>query len=164
MIPQRRGKPIMKPDYVTGLTDGEGCFNVGIRYPKGPFKTIRVEPHFYIKLRGDNLPLLEEVKKTLKCGAIYYQNEKRPNHSACYRYEVDNIRDQKEILIPFFKKYPLLGVKRKDYLLFKQIVELVYQKKHKDLKVIQKIIRLKEKMNNRARWVRESRSPSGNAL
>ena len=144
----------MTKSYITGLTDGEGCFNVGIRFPKGPFKTIRVEPHFYIKLRGDNLPLLKKVQKTLKCGAIYYQNEKRPNHSACYRYEVDNIKSQKEILIPFFEKFPLLGTKRKDYFLFKQIVELVYQKKHKDPKVIQKIIRLKKKMNNRARWVR----------
>lgn len=164
MIPQRRGKPIMTSSYVTGLTDGEGCFNVGIRFPKGPFKTVRVEPHFYIKLRGDNLPLLKKVQETLKCGAIYYQNEKRPNHSACYRYEVDNIKSQKEILIPFFEKFPLLGTKRKDYFLFKQIVELVYQKKHKDPEVIQEIIRLKKKMNNRARWVRESRSPSGNAL
>ena len=69
-----------------------------------------------------------------------------------------------KILIPFFEKYPLLGVKIKDYLLFKKIVELVYLKKHKEPKVIQKIIKLKEKMNNRARWVRESRSPSGNAL
>ncbi len=164
MKPRRRGKPIMNPYYITGLTDGEGCFNVGIRYPKGPFKTIRVEPHFYIKLRGDNLPLLEKVKEVLKCGAIYYQKEKRLNHSDCYRFEVDNIRDQKEMLIPFFEKYPLLGVKKKDYLLFKQIVELVYLRKHKELKVVQKIINLKEKMNNRTRWMRESRLSSGNAL
>ncbi|WKZ25511.1 MAG: LAGLIDADG family homing endonuclease [bacterium] len=144
----------MSPDYITGLTDGEGCFYIGIRLPKGPFKTVRVEPHFYIKLRGDNLPLLEEVRKTLKCGAIYYQNEKRINHSACYRYEVNNIKDLKEILVPFFEKFPLLGVKQKDFLIFKEVVSLVFQNKHKDPKVISKIIKLKSTMNNRTRWMR----------
>jgi hypothetical protein len=109
----------MSPDYITGLTDGEGCFYIGIRFPKGPFKTVRVEPHFYIKLRGDNLPLLEKVQKTLKCGSIYYQNEKRINHSACYRYEVNNIKDLKEILVPFFEKY-LLGVKKKIFLFLRK--------------------------------------------
>jgi len=144
----------MSPDYITGLTDGEGCFYIGIRFPKGPFKTVRVEPHFYIKLRGDNLPLLEEVRKTLKCGAIYYQNEKRINHSACYRYEVNNIKDLKEILVPFFENHPLLGVKQKDFLIFKEVVSLVFQNKHKDPKVTRKIIKLKSTMNNRTRWMR----------
>lgn len=144
----------MSPDYITGLTDGEGCFYIGIRLPKGPFKTVRVEPHFYIKLRGDNLPLLEEVRKILKCGAIYYQNEKRINHSACYRYEVNNIKDLKEILVPFFEKFPLLGVKQNDFLIFKEVVSLVFQNKHKDPKVISKIIKLKSTMNNRTRWMR----------
>lgn len=144
----------MSPDYITGLTDGEGCFYIGIRLPKGRFKTVRIEPHFYIKLRGDNLPLLEEVQKTLKCGAIYYQSEKRINHSACYRYEVNNIKDLKEILVPFFEKFPLLGVKQKDFLIFKEVVSLVFQNKHKDPKVISKIIKLKSTMNNRTRWMR----------
>ena len=85
-------------DYVVGLTDGEGCFYIGIRYPKNSHKTVRVEPHFYIKLRGDDLSVLEEVKETFGCGAIYFQNEKRKNHSSCYRFEINALRDIKEKL------------------------------------------------------------------
>ena len=137
----------MSPDYIVGLTDGEGCFYIGIRFPKGLYKTVRVEPHFYIKLREDDLFLLQKVQKTLKCGAIYFQKEKRINHSACYRYEVNTIKNLNEIIIPFFDKYPLLGRKYKSFLIFKEIVDLVSNNKHKTSEGINKIIKLKETMN-----------------
>lgn len=137
----------MSPDYIVGLTDGEGCFYIGIRFPKGLYKTVRVEPHFYIKLREDDLFLLQEVQKTLKCGAVYFQKEKRANHSACYRYEVNTLKNLKEVIIPFFDKYPLLGRKFKSFLIFKEIVNLVSNNKHKTSAGINKIIKLKETMN-----------------
>ena len=149
-------------DYLVGLTDGEGCFYVGLRYPKASHKTVRVEPHFYIKLRGDDLSLLKEVKKSFGCGAIYYQNEKRQNHSACYRFEINALRDLKRKLIPFFEKHPLHSKKKKEFELFKDIFKLVGQRKHKSPNGLRKIETLKLAMNHRTRWVREIRSPSGN--
>lgn len=149
-------------DYIVGLTDGEGCFYVGVRYPKGPHKTVRVEPHFYIKLRGDDLPVLEEVKQAFGCGAIYYQNEKRQNHSACYRYEVNALRDLKRKIIPFFEKHPLHSKKKKEFEIFKIIFKLVEQRKHKIPEELRKIEKLKLAMNHRTRWVPEIGSPSGN--
>lgn len=153
---------MVSADYLVGLTDGEGCFYVGIRYPKEKHKTPRVEPHFYIKLRGDDLALLEEVKKSFDCGAIYYQNEKRLNHSGCYRFEVNALRDLKEKLIPFFEEYPLHSKKRKEFEIFKTIFQLVERLEHKTPQGLKKIEKLKSAMNHRTRWVREIRSPSGN--
>ena len=141
-------------DYVVGLTDGEGCFYAGIRYPKGAHKTVRVEPHFYIKLRGDDLPVLEEVKQTFGCGAIYYQNEKRENHSACYRFEINALRDIKEKLIPFFEKYPLHSKKQREFELFKAIFKLVEEKLYKTTTGLKEVERLKIAMNHRTRWMR----------
>lgn len=149
-------------DYLVGLTDGEGCFYIGVRYPKGAHKTPRVEPHFYIKLRGDDLPLLEEVRAAFGCGAIYYQNEKRLNHSECYRFEVNALRDLKEKIIPFFNKYPLHSKKNKEFQLFKTIFQLVQKREHKTPTGLKEIEKLKSEMNRRARWVREIRLPSGN--
>lgn len=153
---------MVSADYIVGLTDGEGCFYVGIRYPKRAHKTPRVEPHFYIKLRGDDLPLLEEVKQSFGCGAIYYQNEKRQNHSACYRFEINALRDLRETLIPFFENHRLHGKKRKEFEIFKSIFKLVEERKHKTSLSLREIEKLKLTMNHRARWVRESRLPSGN--
>ena len=149
-------------DYIVGLTDGEGCFYVGIRYPKKAHKTVRVEPHFYIKLKGDDLSLLKKVKKSFGCGAIYYQNEKRLNHSACYRFEINSLRDLKRKLIPFFEKYPLQSKKRKEFKIFKQIFKLTEQREHKTSSGLKKIEFFKSAMNHRTRWVREIRLPSGN--
>lgn len=153
---------MVSSDYLVGLTDGEGCFYVGIRYPSETHKTFRVEPHFYIKLRGDDLPLLEEVQESFGCGAIYYQNEKRKNHSACYRFEVNTLRDLRERLIPFFEKHPLHSKKRKDFELFKAIFKLVETREFKTEKGLNNVKKLKLTMNHRTRWVREIRSPSGN--
>ena len=153
---------MVSADYIVGLTDGEGCFYVGIRYPKGAHKTPRVEPHFYIKLRGDDLSLLEEVKQAFGCGAIYYQNDKRQNHSACYRFEINALRDLRETLIPFFEKYRLHSKKRKEFEIFKSIFRIVEQRKYKTSTGLEEIEKLKLAMNHRARWVRENRLPSGN--
>ena len=141
-------------DYIVGLTDGEGCFYVGIRYPKGAHKTVRVEPHFYIKLRGDDLSVLEEVKQTFGCGAIYYQNEKRENHSGCYRFEINTLRDIKQVLIPFFDKYQLHSKKQKEFELFKAIFKLVEKKLYKTTIGLRKAEKLKLAMNHRTRWMR----------
>lgn len=141
-------------DYIVGLTDGEGCFYVGVRYPKEAHKTVRVEPHFYIKLRGDDLPVLEEVKEAFGCGAIYYQNEKRENHSACYRFEIDSLRDIRERLIPFFERYPLHSKKRKEFEIFKRIFNIVDNRMHKTATGLQEIEKLKVAMNHRTRWMR----------
>ena len=141
-------------DYIVGLTDGEGCFYVGIRYPKSAHKTVRVEPHFYIKLRGDDLPVLEKVKQTFECGAIYFQNEKRENHSDCYRFEINTLKDIKGKLIPFFEKHPLQSKKQREFELFKTIFKLVESKLYKTPTGLREVERLKVAMNHRTRWMR----------
>lgn len=148
MTQRQRGKPKkVSPDYIVGLTDGEGCFYINIRSPHKPQSRQLVEHHFYIKLRGDHLELLQKVKTSLGCGAIYRQLEKRENHSECYRFEINSQRDIQEVLIPFFDKYPLQGPKSKEYLIFRQIAILIKNKKHLTNDGLAKIRKLKAKMN-----------------
>ena len=45
--------------------------------------------------------MLEAVKHSLGCGAIYFQKEHRSNHTTCYRYEVNNRTDIKEKLFRY---------------------------------------------------------------
>lgn len=138
---------MISADYIVGLTDGEGCFYVNIRPPRFPNSKERVETHFYIKLRENNLFLLKEIKKFFGCGGIYYQKEKRPNHSGCYRFEINSQVDINGILIPFFKKHPLIGPKRRDFLIFRKITELVEKKSHRNKTGLRRIKALKQQMN-----------------
>ena len=146
MTQRQRGKPKkLSADYLVGLTDGEGCFYLNLRSPRAPQSTqLSVELHFYLKLRSDHLKLLEKVKESFGCGAIYRQKEKRQNHSECYRFEINSQRDIHEVLLPFFEKYPLQGPKKKDYLVFKQVAEMMKKREHLTEVGLKKIRKLKD--------------------
>jgi hypothetical protein len=160
----RREKPTdLSGDYIVGLTDGEGCFYVETRAPVGAYKSPRVEMHFFIKLREDDLPLLKAVQHFFGCGGIYYQKEYRENQRNCYRFGVTSQNDLRTIIIPFFDSHPLKSQKLKNFLLFKEIGEMVRQRVHQNSQGFKKIQQLKFQMNTRARPVRENRSPGGNA-
>jgi len=145
-----RTKPIVTSDYVVGLTDGEGCFYVNFgKYPA--YKTgVRVQLHFYIKMQEKDLPLLEKIKNTLKCGAVYFQKEKRVNHCQCYRYTVSSQEEILNKIIPFFLKYPLQSAsKRKSFNAFCKIAFLIKKGDHLTKQGIKKIQQLKSQMNQR---------------
>lgn len=158
-----REKPkVLSADYIVGLTDGEGCFYVEVRVATATHKS-RVEMHFFIKLREDELSLLNKVQKFFGCGGVYYQKEYRVNQRNCYRFGVTAQEDLHKNIIPFFDKNPLKSQKFKNYLLFRQIGLMVKNNEHKSNEGFEKIGQLKSRMNNGARPVREIRSPGGNS-
>lgn len=163
MTQRQRDRPkILSPDYIVGLTDGEGCFYVNIRLPRSENGSPQVELHFYLKLRGDHLNLLKKVQKTFGCGAVYRQAETRANHSQCYRFEINSRKDISSVLVPFFLSHPLQGPKSKDFRIFAEIADLVFRKKNKTAEELREIKRLKEKMNLGARRVWKIRLLGGN--
>ena len=145
---------MLSPDYIVGLTDGEGSFTVYLHPPRkiGCYTTkhYRVECHYYIKLREDELPLLKEVKKFFNCGNVYLQKDKRLNHRNCYRFEISSYRKIAEVVIPFFQKYPLHSVgRRKDFNLFCKIFQIVGNKNKQSLteEELERIRKLKSQMH-----------------
>jgi hypothetical protein len=145
-----RTKPIVSKDYIAGLTDGEGCFYVNtwksLSYKAG----YGVQLHFHIKMQEKDKPLLEKVKNTLGCGAVYFQKEVRLNRCQCYRYTVNSQKDILQNIIPFFLHYPLQSVsKRKSFKIFCQIAKLVETGEHLTSSGIKKIRALKLKMNQK---------------
>ncbi len=121
---------MLSPDYIVGLTDGEGSFTCFIRPPDKNAKNYRIACRYYIKLREDDLPLLQKVNKFFPCGKIYFQKENRPNHRHAYRFEVGNLKILQEVIIPFFLKYPLESKRIKDFNLFRKIISAVLKKEH----------------------------------
>ena len=140
----------IKSDYIVGLADGEGCFYVHV-YERDKRKYPRAHPqikvHFYIKLRNDDLVVLKKLKQYLGFGFIYFQNEKRMNHSSCYRYEINSLIDWKK-LIRFFDKHPLQSPKKqRDFLITKAVYEMLIKQEHFTDEGLMKIRQLKSQMH-----------------
>jgi len=96
---------MLNPNYIIGLVDGEGSFTVYIRNPKdnkSVKRRVKAEPRFYLKLVEKDKKILYELKKFFSCGNVYFQKDKRKNHQDCYRYEVANRKDIRNVIIPFF--------------------------------------------------------------
>lgn len=145
-----RTLPSVSNDYVVGLTDGEGCFYVNIWKSPAYRAGAGVQLHFHLKMQERDRDLLEQVKNTIGCGAVYFQKEKRINHCQCYRYTVSAQRDILNTVIPFFRKYPLQSAsKRANFEFFCQIAELVREGKHKTREGLEEIRVLKAQMNQK---------------
>lgn len=143
-----RTKPIVSKEYVVGLTDGEGCFYVNIWKSPSYKAGFGVQLHFHLKMQEIDKPLLEKVKNTLGCGAVYFQKEQRANHAQCYRYTVSSQQDILDVIIPFFQQHPLQSPSKKNnFKIFCQIASLVKKKAHLTEKGVHKIKLLKAGMN-----------------
>lgn len=109
---------VLTPLYVVGLTEGEGCFFVCLR------KDFRIELRFFITQAIGNKPLLEKVRDFMKVGIVYQKSNTKGKLPA-YVFEVTKRDDIYKIIIPFFRKYPLLGIKARSFEAFREIGEIV---------------------------------------
>lgn len=142
---------MINANYIVGLSDGEGCFYVLLterNRVKNPNAHIMAKSHFYIKLREDDLLVLEKVKEYFGFGFIYFQHEKRKNHSSCYRFEVNSNEDKLK-LINFFNRYPLQSPKKqRDFQIFSEVSKMIINREHFTLDGEQKIRQMKALMHH----------------
>lgn len=106
----------MNPWFVTGFTDGDGCFTLSLTKDSKHSTGWRVKPVFSIGLKKEDLILLgatPQIKNYFRVGTIYSQG------SEVMRYHVTSEKDL-EMIINHFDKYPLISQKLTDFLLFKQ--------------------------------------------
>jgi len=110
---------MLKPEYIVGFTEGEGCFLVCIR------KDFRIELRFFISQAIGNKPLLEEIQKYFGVGSVYQKKAAKGHRLPAYVFEVAKRDDIYNIVIPFFEKYKLKGYKAKSFTTFREISKIV---------------------------------------
>lgn len=88
-------------------------------------------------------PLIESVRKYF--GNIGYITISTVRNTVEFR--VSTIKDIVNVIIPHFDKYPLITKKASDYLLFKQIVLYIVDKKHLTSEGLQAIVNLRASLN-----------------
>ena len=134
----------LKPYYVTGFSDGEASFHISIVKNKEYKTGYHVFPVFSIQLHVKDLLLLEQIKDYFSIGTVRIKKNKA-NTTAMY--SVQSYKDIINVIIPYFDKYPLLTQKRADYILFKQILDLINQGKHLTKEGLAEIVSIKASMN-----------------
>ena len=81
------------------------------------------------------------VIELLNCGNVYKNRE-------AFDFQVTKFEDITGIIIPFFKKYPIQGVKSKDFADFCLVAEMMKDKKHLTKDGLEKIKKIKAGMNS----------------
>lgn len=128
--------------YILGFVDGEGCFSVSLKKQETTRFGWVLDPVFHVTQHEQSRNVLELVQRAFGCGRIiekYGQEE-------TLQFLVDNRRQLIEKIVPYFERYTLL-VKRKDFLLFKRIVEGLENKEHTKLESFQELVKLAFQMN-----------------
>ena len=138
--PMRENISICNPQWLAGFTSGEGSFGVKVRNPNGNSKAF-IELIFQINQHVRDKQLIAYIAEYLGCGKVY----KHSVNAVVYR--VSKTSDLTEIIIPFFLKYPILGIKALDFKDFCSISELIKSKAHYNKEGIDQIIHIKANMN-----------------
>jgi len=128
-------KSKLNPWFVTGFTDAEGSFCTTIYKA---YKTGWVVRSFYqIGLNQQDSFLIYQLKEFFG-GIGTISLDKKAN---VLKYSVASLNELSSIVIPQFKKYPLLTQKGADFLFFEQIVEHMNKGAHLTANGLKQIIK-----------------------
>jgi len=136
LIPQ----PKMNPWFITGFADAESSFSILIQHNVKYQTNWRVKAIFAIGLQKIDIAILEEIQSTLGVGGIHIHGKES------VEYRVESIREL-QVIVDHFDKYPLITQKLSDYLLFKQVFELIKNKEHLTIEGLNKIEGIKASLN-----------------
>ncbi len=138
--PVRENISIYDPQWLAGFTSGEGSFMVKVRKPNGNRRAV-IELVFQINQHIQDKQLMAYIAQYLGCGKIY-------KHSMnAVMYSVSKTSDLTEIIIPFFFKYPILGIKALDFKDFYSVFVLIKSKAHYTKEGLDQIFHIKANMN-----------------
>ena len=101
---------------------------------------LRVQLCFQITQHSKDEQLIKSLIQFFGCGAIYKRGDR-------FDYKVLKFDDIVHRIIPFFRKFPIVGIKSKDFEDFCRVSELMKKKAHLTLPGLEKIKKIKAGMN-----------------
>jgi hypothetical protein len=99
---------------------------------------------FSITQHSRDARLLRSLCDLLGCGAYYPRSNRDEGN-----FTVTKFSDIEQKIIPFFKKYPINGVKSLDFSDFCKVVEIIRVKEHLTQKGLAEIEKIKSGMNTK---------------
>nr|QCW06927.1 hypothetical protein [Drechslerella brochopaga] len=139
-------KPVVKipealnPYWICGFIEGEGCFIVHIQNTTNSKLGKTVKLQFKITQNERDMEILNLILLYFNCGRLQTDRD-------CKIVTITKFADIINILIPFFKNYPLQGVKNLNLADFIKVAELIENKVHLTSEGLNDILRIKSGMN-----------------
>jgi len=97
------------PSWISGFVDGEGCFTGSFVIDKRSTWGLQPQAEFNIVQNNVDRLLLEAIKELFgNKGGVY----SRPNNMSVY--SVRNTKALREVVIPYFLRYPLISNKARE--------------------------------------------------
>ena len=128
--------------YLSGFADGEGSFCVYFSPRSRMTLGWEVRPSFSVGQNTSRPEVLNLFLEYFKCGSL------RPNRGDnTVKFEIRSLKPLIEVVIPHFRKYPLLSSKQKDFEKFVAICNLLSQNSHLTEVGFKKILDLAFGMN-----------------
>jgi hypothetical protein len=133
-----KDQKIQDAKWLAGFVAAEGCFMVSISKSQSSTAGFQVYLVFVITQHVRDEELMCSLIDYLGCGNLRRKRD-------VFEYQVSKFSDLIEKIIPFFKKYPILGEKSKDFADFCVVADLMKTKVHLTKEGVEKIRQIKEK-------------------
>ena len=133
-------------NWITGFTDGEGCFHVSINRLIGMSLGWQVLPEFRIVQHEKDEDVLYKIKDYFGFGDI--KINRTDSHGTRKEFRVRGMNNLNK-LIGFFNKYPLSTSKANDFKIFSEIIQIMNNKEHLTKQGLDKIAKLISQMNRK---------------
>ena len=132
--------------WISGFTDGEGCFHISInKIPKMSLGW-QVLPEFRIVQHEKNEKTLYKIKDYFGFGNI--RVNRKDHHGTRKEFKVRGLGNLNRI-VEFFNKYPLRTSKDKDFEIFSKVIQLMNNREHLTRKGLDRIAKLISQMNRK---------------
>ena len=129
----------LNPYWVSGFSEGDSSFIVYINSNR----TNEVQASFVICLNEREKPLLIKIQSFFNgIGSIYNNSY---NNSCTYK--ITKKIHLKDIIMPHFNSYELVGNKKLNFLIWSQILSLIINKAHLTSEGLEQIKYLKNQLN-----------------
>jgi len=135
---------IRDPHWVAGFTSGEGCFLIKTSVTKMTKVGHSVQLLFQITQHERDELLMESLVTYFGCGVLVKDSK---NNGTRVYYRVTKFSDIRDIIIPLFQKYSILGVKVHDFEDWCKVCNILVTKGHLTKEGLDNILKIKAGTN-----------------
>ena len=133
---------VSDPNWIAGFASGEACFFINITKSSNSRQGFYVQLIFQLTQHARDELLMRSLIEYFNSGNVFKGNN-------THIFKVTKFSDLTEKIIPFFKNYPILGAKTKDFYDWLLVIELMKNKAHLTKEGLEHLKLIKANMNKK---------------
>ena len=138
-------------EWTVGFVDGEGCFSIAIVRNPTMSSGWQVQHEFSVVQGFRSKHVLEDLIGVFGCGRVIEQQHGASHRESLCRFSVKRRSDLVDRIVPFFEERPLRTAKQLDFEKFREVLQIMQDRRHLQESGLRQIALLTEAMNRRQR-------------